>query len=187
MFYADSNEVYDYAAQTTPAPAGLADNGNSLRPEDGYAMAAAIEDRNFDADGEGFKWVMRPKLWGGIGGFRADSVSGGDGAGPFVQDLTRALGDRLGQQWCGHTVVRSAQVRANQTKGTSSTLTEVWGGVWHDLLVGMYGAIEFASNPMGDTAFQQDQTLIRGILHADLVPRYPGAFVYYKALVNGRG
>ena len=182
--YTDSNEALDYAG-STPTPTGVATNGNTLNPEDGYRMASAIADRNFDADGTAFKWIMRPKMWGAIASRRGDAVAAGDGAGVFVQSLTRILGDAVGKEWCGHEVVQSSQVRNNQTKGSGTGLTEVFGGVFGEFLMGLYGAIEFASNPMGDTSFQQDQTLIRGILHGDCVPRYPGAFVYYKQLVIG--
>lgn len=182
VMYTDSNEVLDFAA-STPAPAGIGADGNTLLPEDGYKMSSAIADRNFDNDGTSFKWIMRPKMWGAVASRRGDAVAAGDGAGVFVQSLTRILGDAVGKEWCGHEVVQSGQVRNNQSKGSSgSTLTDVFGGVWGELLCGLYGAIEFASNPMGDTSFQQDQTLIRGILHGDTVLRYPGAVVWYKQL-----
>lgn len=181
--FTDTNEVLFYDA-STPTPGGVGSNGNSLLPEDGYRMSAAIADRNFDNDGSSFKWIMRPKMWGGIASRRSDAVTAGDAQGVFVQSITRALSDRIGKEWCGHEVIQSGQVRNNQTKGGSgATLTEVFGGVWNEFLMGLYGAIEFASNPMGDTSFQQDQTLIRGILHADCVPRYPGSIVCYKELI----
>ena len=121
-------------------------------------------------------------MWGAIAGRRADAVTAGDNSGVFVQSLTRILGDAIGKEWCGHEVVQSSQVRNTETKGGGTGLTDLWGGVWNELLMGLYGAIEFVSNPMGDTAFLQDQTLIRGILHCDSVPRYSGAFSVYQYL-----
>ena len=181
VYYTGSNEVYDYAA-STPAPKGIGANGNTLRPEDGYNMAAIVEDRNFDANG--FKWVLRPTLKGSINGYRADAVTAGDAAGPFAQAITRLVGTQQSKDWCGYDMVASAQVRNTVTKGSASNLTELFGGVWSEFLMGMYGAVEFATNVFGEATFIADQTLIRGILHCDAVPKYPGAFVWYKALLQ---
>ncbi len=170
-FYDSSNEVSAYTASSTGT------DGDTLQPQDGYKMAANIEDRNFDL--AGWKWIMRPKMWGKIASFRSSSgaVTTADQLGLFVQDLTRKLGDGAPAQWCGYPVVRSAQITNALTKGSSgATLTEIWGGIWNEFLMGMYGAVEFASSTQGDSEFTNDQTRIRGILHCDCVPRYPGAF-----------
>lgn len=170
-YYDATNEVLTYTASTPGT------DGDTLTPQDSYKMSAAIEDRNFDLDG--WKWIMRPKMWGKIASFRSSSgaVTTADQLGLFVQDLTRKLGDGAPAQWGGYPVVRSAQITNTLTKGSSgATLTEVWGGVWNEFLMGMYGAVEFASAVQGDTTFAADQTLIRAILHCDCVPRYPGAF-----------
>lgn len=183
LYYSGSDEVIDYAA-ATPAPLGLATDGNTVQPQDGYLMSAGVEDRNFDL--AGFKWIMRPREWGKIASFRSSSgaATTADQLGLFVQDLTRALGAGAPAQWCGYPVVRSAQVRNTLTKGSGTGLTEVWGGVWNDgMLLGMYGAVEFATATQGDTMFAQDQTMIRGILHCDSVPRYAGAFTRYKEVL----
>jgi hypothetical protein len=144
-------------------------------------MAGQVEDRNFDLE-RGFGWIMRPRLWATIAGVRGDTISAGDQAGPFVQSITRAISDGIGSNWCGYKVTRSSQVSASGAKGATSTgLTQCWGGVWSEFLMGMYGSVEFAT-AQGETAFQSDQTLVRAILHCDCVPRYPGAFIYYKLL-----
>jgi HK97 family phage major capsid protein len=179
--YTGSTELYDYAVGP-PIPSGVATNGNVLNPEDGYRMAAAIEDRSFDI--EGFKWIMRGKMKGAILSRRADAVTAADNKGPFVQSLTRGVEYPLGENWCGYPLITSSQVRNNQVKGSSgATLTEVFGGAWEHFFQGIYGAMEFATANQGDTAFAADQTLVRGILFCDCVPRYPGAFTYYKQLL----
>jgi hypothetical protein len=48
--------------------------------------------------------------------------------------------------------------------------------MWSDMLIGMFGAIEFASTNVGDTAFQFDQTWVRGILSCDVALRHEAAF-----------
>lgn len=178
VFYSGSDEVLTFVAAT------VGTDGNTLNPQDGYLMSAAIEDRNFDLSG--WKWIMRPKMWGKIASFRSSSgaVTTADQLGLFVQDLTRTLGAGAPAQWCGYPVVRSAQIPNNLVKGSSgATLTEIWGGMWNELLQGMYGAIEFATATQGDTMFAQDQTMVRGILHCDSVPRYPGAFSRCTSLI----
>lgn len=177
-FYDSSNEVLSYTASV------VGTDGNTLTPQDGYLMSSAIEDRNFDLGG--WKWIMRPKMWGKIASFRSSSgaVTTADQLGLFVQDLTRKLGDGAPAQWTGYPVVRSSQIPNNLVKGSSgATLTEIWGGVWNELLLGLYGAVEFASSVQGDSEFTNDQTRIRGILHCDSVPRYPGAFSVCTSLV----
>ncbi len=178
IFYTGSDEVASYTAST------VGTDGNTLNPQDGYIMSAAIEDRNFDL--KSWKWIMRPKMWGKIASFRSSSgaVTTADQLGLFVQDLTRTLGAGAPPEWTGYPVVRSAQIRNTLTKGSSgATLTEVWGGCWNEFLMGMYGAVEFATATQGDTMFAQDQTMIRGILHCDSVPRYPGAFTRCQDLL----
>lgn len=179
--FTGTNELIDFAG-VTPAPKGIGTNGNQLRPEDGYRMAGLIAGRNFDPSG--FKWVLRPELAANINGYRADAVTTGDGAGTFVQAITRLIGANQSKDWCGYELTASAQVRQNQSKGSSGTvLTDLFGGVWSEFLMGMYGAVEFATATQGDVPFARDQTMIRGILHCDCVPRYPGAFIWYKQLL----
>jgi HK97 family phage major capsid protein len=180
--YTGTNEMIDYAG-LTPAPKGVDTNGNTLRPEDGFRMAARVAARNFDVGS--LKWVMTPILSGSIQSYRGDAVSAADQAGLFVQSLTRALAAGAGDSWCNRQIVESSQVKSTYTKGGSgATLTELFGGVWPEFIQGRYGAIELAVNTMGEATFAADQTLIRGILHGDCVPRYPGAFVRYKELLN---
>lgn len=179
--YTGTNELIDYAATTNPAPAGVATDGNSLQPEDGFRMAGLVEDRNFEFGG----WVMRPILWGGIASRRADAVTAADGKGQFVQSQFRELGDGVTPTWCGYKVTRSAVIRNNQSKGSATgVLTECWGGQWEHLLLGMYGAIEITTGSTGDTQLATDTTHVRVLMLCDAAPRYRGAFVYYKQLLR---
>lgn len=179
--YTGTNQLIDYAG-LTPAPKGVGTDGNRLRPEDGYRMVGLIEDRNFEFTG----WVFRPTMANNIMGYRADAVTAADAAGQFVQGMMRAVGDAFpGTNWCGYPVSKSSVVRNNQVKGSSgATLTEVFGGAWNHLLLGMYGAVELASSDTAGTHFQADQTAVRALMFCDAVPRYESAFIYYKQLLN---
>jgi hypothetical protein len=118
-------------------------------------------------------------------GYRGDATSPGDAAGGFVQSLVRAVTDRVpSENWCGYKTTKSAVIRNNQTKGSNTACTEIFGGQWEHLMVGMYGAVEFAASNQAGNSFKQDQTQIRALVHVDVVPRYPGAFAWYGLLNN---
>ena len=155
-------------------------NGDTLLPEDGYAMEAQIEENNAMLEG----WIMRPTLWNKIGGFRADAVTAGDKAGVFVQSLFRAMGDKLDPAWCGHPITKTNQVSRSRQKGTSTNLTYILGGMWSDYLIGLFGAIEFLATNVADTPFQNDLTWIRGIMLGDAGPRHEAAFVKCDNLIR---
>lgn len=176
--FTGTNQLIAYESQT-PAPKGVGTDGNTLRPEDGYRMVGLIEDRSFEFTG----WIMRPTLANNVAGFRSDAVAPGDAAGVFVQNLTRAIGDRLPvTQWCGYKVTKSATVKNTLTKGAGTALTDVFGGAWNHFLLGMYGAVELAASNQAGNSFQNDQTYLRGLIWADSSPRYEGAFVKYTSL-----
>ena len=178
--FTGTNQVIFYQS-VTPAPKGIATNGNILRPEDGNRMIGLLEDRNFEFGG----WIMRPTMANNILGYRADAVAASDAAGGFVQSLMRAVTDRVpSDNWCGYKTTKSAVIRNNLTKGSNTATTEVFGGQWEHLMVGMYGAVEFAASNQAGNTFKQDQTQIRALVHCDVVPRYPGAFTVYQYINN---
>ncbi len=149
-------------------------SGDKVTGPDIYRMIAAVEESN--AEFEGF--VMRPKTLYKYYQLRADSVSAGDAAGPFLFNLIREASDGVEASLAGFPVTKSTQVSQVRVSplGTAN-LTYVVGGMWSDLLIGMFGAIEFAATTMGDTSFVNDQTWVRGILSADIAARHEAAFV----------
>lgn len=185
--YNGTNEVVQYQS-ISPAPLGIGGNGNTVRPEDGYSMAALVEENNAMLEG----WIMRPGVWANVGGFRADAVTAGDAAGVFVQNLFRAMGDNLDPAWCGFPITKTNQVSRSRQKGTSTNLSYIIGGMWSDFLIGLFGAIEFLASNTGavlDGATQvnalgQDLTIIRGIMLGDAGPRHSGAFCIYDQIVR---
>lgn len=147
-------------------------NGDKVVGQDIYRIIASIEESN--AEMEAF--IMRPKTLYKYYQLRADAVAAGDAAGPFLFNLIREAQDDTPATLAGYPVVKSTQVSQSLTKGTSSSLTYVIAGMWSDLLIGMFGAIEFASTAQGDQSFTNDQTWVRGILSADIQARHQGAF-----------
>ena len=154
-------------------------NGDNVVGVDVYRMIAAVEESN--AEFEGF--IMRPKTLYKFYQLRSDAVSQGDAAGPFLFNLIREASDGVAQPTlAGFPITKSTQISQSRAKGTATNLTYIVGGMWSDLLIGMFGAIEFAATTMGDTAFTNDQTWVRGILSADIQARHEAAFVFLDNL-----
>ena len=153
-------------------------DGDALVAQDIYRFVAACEENNAEFEG----YVMRPKTLFRYYQLRFDAVGQGDSAGGFLFNLIREAGDGTKASLAGFPVTKSTQVSQVRTKGASSNLTYIVGGMWSDFLIGMFGAIEFAATMQGDTAFVNDQTWIRGILTADCAPRHASAFVLMDQL-----
>lgn len=178
--YTGTNQLIDYAG-LTPAPKGIGAVGNTLRPEDGPKMIGLVEDRNFEFEG----WITRPTLANNITAYRADAVAPGDAAGGFVQSVMRLLTDRTpGDNWCGYKMTKSAVVKNTQTKSTATNLTDLFGGQWSNMLLGMYGAVELTSSNVAGSSFQNDQTYVRAIMLCDMALRYQGSFIRYQQLLQ---
>jgi len=154
-------------------------NGDAVVGEDIYRMIAILEENNVP-EFEG--WIMRPKTLYKYYQLRASSIAQGDKAGPFLFNLIREASEGTPPMLGGYPVTKSTQVSQVVSKGTASNLTYILGGMWSDLLIGMFGAIEFATTTLGDTAFRNDQTWVRGILSADIAARHEVSFVLMTAL-----
>ncbi|MDO8673659.1 MAG: phage major capsid protein [Dehalococcoidia bacterium] len=153
-------------------------NGDRVVGQDVYRMIAAVEESN--AEFEGF--IMRPKTLYKYYQLRASAVAQGDSEGPFLYNLIREAGEGVQATLGGHPVTKSTQISQVRAKGSATNLSYIVGGMWSDLLIGMFGAIEFAATTLGDTAFQNDQTWVRGILSADIAARHEAAFVLLDVL-----
>lgn len=181
--YSGTDQVVLFTDYLSGAADGIGNDGNTLLPQHGYDMAGIIEDR-FNEKFDGFGWVARPRMVNKILGFRADAVTTGDQAGAFVQSMFRLFNEKGGgEQWCGHRVTKSSVIRGSLTKGSGTSLTDFWGGIWPYYLLGMYGAVEVAVSNQAGSTFQNDQTAMRTILHCDGAPRHEGAFIYHTSLL----
>ncbi len=148
-------------------------DGDRIVGQDAYRFIAAVEESNAEYEA----YIMRPKTLYKYYQLRADAVAQADSGGPFLFNLIREAQDEVKPTIAGYPVITSTQVSQSRAKGASTNLTYIIGGMWSDLLIGMFGAIEFAATTMGDTSFTQDQTWVRGILSADIQARHEAAFV----------
>lgn len=154
---------------------GTSTSGDVVVGQDIYRMIAVVEENN--AEFEAF--IMRPKTLYKYYQLRADAAVANDSAGPFLFNLIREAQDDFPATLAGYPVVKSTQISQAHVHPLTlaANLTYVVGGMWSDLLIGMFGAIEFAATTQGDTSFVNDQTWVRGILTADVQARHEGAFV----------
>ncbi len=148
-------------------------NGDSIVGQDIYRMVAAVE----ESLGEFETFIMRPKTLYKYYQLRFDAVAQNDSRGGFLFSLIREAGEGVQAALAGFPVVKSTQISQSRGKGTATNLTYILGGQFSDLLIGMFGAIEFAATTLGDTPFVNDQTWVRGILSADIQARHEAVFV----------
>lgn len=147
-------------------------NGDTVVGQDIYRMVASIEEAN--AEMEGF--IMRPKTLYKFLQLRFSTVAANDQQGGFLFSLIREAGDGFKAMLGGYPVTKSTQVSQSRSKGTSNELTYIAYGMWSDMLIGMFGALEFAATTVSDGAFTNDQTWVRAILSADVALRHEAAF-----------
>lgn len=168
------SDLITHTASTTGA------NGDTFTPAD----VALMEGKLPDAVAAPTAWVMRKNFFSVLMNRRADAVTAGDAAGPFIFAGSRdnaSLAPPM--ELYGIKVVRSAQVSNTRVKGTSSNLTYVLLGYFPDWIVARLGVMEFLASGMGDTALVNDQTYLRGIQHLDAGPRHAASFVLCDQLI----
>lgn len=158
-------------------------NGDTIVPQDIYRMLSQLEENNVDIEAEGGAFIMRPKTYYNFIQKRWDTISAGDQAGGFIFALTRGAQEGFKRELAGLPVVTSTQVSRSRVKNSGTNLTYILAGMFSDVLLGMFGAIEFAATAQGDTSFANDQTWIRGILTADSTTRHDSAFCLLDKLI----
>jgi HK97 family phage major capsid protein len=166
-------------------PTTVASGGNTLSPQDLYSFISTVEANNAEFQG----WIMRPELFYDFVGARSSVYNGSTTSqyGQYVYDQFRPLGAGFPKVLAGYPCVTTPQVSITQSKGGSNNLTTVFGGQWDDYIIAMFGTIEFAEATQGDTAFADDQTVVRAILTCDGAPRHAGAFAVADQLVVAVG
>ncbi len=156
----------------TVTPGGTNTNGYTFAPGNVYDFEAKIAENNGKMNG----YLMRPTMFAGLKKQRADSITAGDGAGPFLFNITRDVGEAIPDKLNGYPVLTTPQVSNARVRGSGTNLTYIMAADWTDYILALFGAIEFAAATQGDTAFAQDQTLVRAILIGDGGMRHPGVF-----------
>ena len=162
-------------------------NGDTLGAADPTRLFSAIADQNAPID-KGFFFAMTNTLWGGLSTRRADAITAGDGAGPFVFNTFTAPvfnGGLMNRQLNGLPVVCSTQVPTNRAKGSGTTLTLLLGGVGAEWVIARAGVAEITMTNSDASKFQQRIQTMRGTVFMDAGPRHENSFGYIDTLVNG--
>lgn len=76
----------------------------------------------------------------------------------------------------GKTVAYSNLIVSNGTKGTGTGLSTLVYGNWADLLIGMWGTVEFLVNPYESVAYSKGNVQLRILMSCDINVRHPQSF-----------
>lgn len=163
----------------TPTTAASGNTGALLAEGDLYSWPMKAAQAN--AEFEGF--ITSPSLYYALLKRRSGAGNATDNGGLFVFSPFRNLGDRMDNKNInGFKCTVSNQVGLNRVQGSATNLTYLLGGQFSDVMLAMFGALEFAIATQGDTAFANDQTVIRGIMICDSGVRHPGALAWCDKL-----
>jgi HK97 family phage major capsid protein len=172
LLYGEGSDVYPLGLINTPNIVTITPtDSQQLAPQDLLAFVSAIEANNGEFQG----FILRPELFYSFAQSRAGVYNGSAivNQGQFVYDQFRQLGQGFPKQLGGYNATTTSQVSI--TRGSGSQ-TSCFGGQWDDYIIAMFGSIEFAQATQGDTAFANDQTVVRAILSHDGAARHPGVF-----------
>lgn len=97
----------------------------------------------------------------------------GDTGGSYIVD---PMTESLFQVWLGYPYRMTTQIPINLTKGSGTSLTEIYFGNWAELIIGQWGGMEIALSTETSDAFEKDQTWIRILQEVDIAVRHPQSF-----------
>lgn len=172
-------------ASTYSTARGVGTNGNTLLPEYGDLFPALIGERSFNMDSDKGAWVMRPTAYASAQGVRGDAVVPGDMSGPLV-DILRRFAEGAPSQWRGRRVVQTTNIKGDKTKGSGTSLSDVFYGLWNHCIVATYGAVQFKEGHDGNS-FLRGQYLMRATMYGDIGFEYPSAFLYFPDVIGSAG
>lgn len=163
---------------TRITPSTVAAAGDTLAPQDWFTkfwVNSAQANRKFTG------WIMNPRTYASRATFRADAVTANDRAGLYVES---PLGIALEKEYDGLKSIWTNQISANETKGSGTGLTSVFGGPWNEAVFGLFGAVQALINPYETNAYKKQQTKVRVTALGDFNLRYPAAFSFAEQLTN---
>lgn len=129
-----------------------------------YDLMLRIEEDNADQDRMG--WAMSPRTWNSIRKLK-------DGESRFFfnpQPHEKTRGTLL-----GFPVMTTTQIPNNL--GAGSDESELYFGVWSELVQGEWGGLELLASRETNDAFAKNQVHIRAIMEVDNLVRHPESFV----------
>lgn len=117
-------------------------------------------------------FVMHPLVAFRLTEERVAQYSGDTSGARVVLPMTeRNLRDTLGWDFASTT-----QIPTNLTKGTGTALSEVYFGNWEELVIALWGGMEFFVTQQAGDAFARRQTWVRVIQEVDMALRHEKSF-----------
>ncbi|MEO2092340.1 MAG: phage major capsid protein [Gemmataceae bacterium] len=172
------NGILNTSGVATVTPTTVGNNGNTMAPGDVYDFVSKVMANNATFE----SWILHPTLFFNFFKKRGGGSTGTDG--PFLFNQFRQMGDGVPAIIAGYPAVITSQVGLTRTKGSAGNLTYMLGGMFSEMLIGMFGAIEFSATTQGDTSFVADQTWIKAILSCDGGLRVPGGIAVADQLTQ---
>ena len=97
----------------------------------------------------------------------------GDGKGGYVM---LPMTDPVLKERLGYSFETSNQIPTNLTKGSGTSLSEVYFGNWEELLIGQWGAMQIMASQETSDAFEKNQTWVRILQDVDIGVRHAQSF-----------
>ena len=103
-----------------------------------------------------------------------------------IKKFAAKLKDAQGRMYAQSEIFRnepvtfSNQVPSNLTKGTGTALSAILYGVWADLIIGYWSAVDILANPYADSVSSKGSMLLHAFLDADVGLRHPENFAVVK-------
>lgn len=139
---------------------------NNFAAQDAYQFLAAIEENNGEPD----LFVMRPKMAYGWYQARWTPYSSAPNQGGFLFELIRSNDGTMKPYLAGCKINKTVQV--SNFRGAANQ-TYVLCISAKDILIGLFGSIEFTQSDGGYNLLASDQCAIRAILSSDIAPKHP--------------
>lgn len=144
-----------------------ADAGNGATPDadDMQDILTAVEN-----EGGVFRgWVMAPRTWGTVRKLQ-------DGSGQYIVTVDYSKG--VEGSLLGYDVTRSRLIPINETKGTSTDCSYIFGGDFQTIHFAKRNVLEIKVFDQLETAVKQDETWIRAKLRCGIGYSHPETLVF---------
>jgi len=170
--------LVNYSGLRTVTATTTGANGDTLEAEDPIRLYADIADQNAPVD-RGFFYAATNTLLAGL-------MTRQDSQGAFIFNIAaNSLGGGAVQQTLnGHRLMGSTQVPTDRTKGASSNLTMLLGGVGADYVIARSGVVEITMTNSDASKFQQRISTMRGTSYMDAGPRHEESFGIIDDITN---
>ena len=145
-------------------------NGGAVDPDKIIDLTTSILSNNITGN---ISLVTNSKVLGALMKLRE---SGSTGAYLWVNNADTGAVSSMPGSFRGFPVYRSNQILSNLTKGSGTGLSEIYAGVFSDVIVGTWGpSIELAIGTVGNE-FASAVRTVRALTSLDMVVRHPQSF-----------